>query len=92
MLLIFISTKITIEAKQNLTPAEKIGVSDSNPMRIAIHVEPQIKHITAYASKTLTANLFTMYLSLQLLPVPSPISVHLSDMSVKWFRTHMSII
>jgi hypothetical protein len=39
--------KIIIEARENLNPAEKIGVRDSSPNRIAIQVEPQIKHSNA---------------------------------------------
>jgi hypothetical protein len=39
--------KIRMEARENLNPAEKIGVSDSSPNRIAIQVEPQIKQSNA---------------------------------------------
>ena len=77
-----------IVAKQNLIPAEKIGVNDSNPIRMAIHVEPQIKHIAAYARKTLTANLFTNYLSLQSLPklfltVDHPVCMNAKDFQIR---------
>jgi hypothetical protein len=36
-----------IEASENLIPAEKSGVSDSNPNLIASHVEPQMKQSIA---------------------------------------------
>jgi len=32
-----------IEARENLKPAENIGVKDSSPNLMAIQVEPQIK-------------------------------------------------
>jgi hypothetical protein len=47
MFLSLIKMKIRMEARENLNPAEKIGVSDSSPNRIAIQVEPQIKHSNA---------------------------------------------
>lgn len=37
------------EARENLNPAEKIGVKESNPRRIASQVEPQSKQIRTYA-------------------------------------------
>jgi len=37
--------KMKIEASENLTPAENIGVNDSSPYLIAIHVDPQMKQI-----------------------------------------------
>ena len=39
--------RIRIEARENLSPAEKIGVSDSSPNLIASHVDPQIKQSKA---------------------------------------------
>jgi hypothetical protein len=36
-----------IEASENLTPAENIGVKDSSPYLIAIHVEPQTNEMVA---------------------------------------------
>ena len=39
--------KMKIEASENLTPAENIGVKDSSPNLIAIQVEPQTKQMVA---------------------------------------------
>jgi hypothetical protein len=47
MFLILIKMKMKIEAMENLTPAENIGVNDSSPNLIAIQVEPQMKQSAA---------------------------------------------
>jgi hypothetical protein len=47
MFLTLIKIKMSTEASENLTPAENIGVKDSSPYLIAIHVEPQTKQIVA---------------------------------------------
>ena len=54
-----------IEASENLRPAEKIGVNDSRPIRIAIQVEPQIKQRAKYARNIFRAKLLTNYPSSQ---------------------------
>lgn len=79
-----------IEAKQNRMPAEKIGVNDSKPILMAIQVEPQIKHSAAYARKTLTANLFTGFLSLLSQPALYPIFCHHVCMSATDFHIRKS--
>ena len=65
-----------IDAMENLTPAEKNGVNASSPNRIAIQVEPQIKHNAAYARMILNASLFKKYLSSQLFRVLGQTSFH----------------
>ena len=86
MFFIFIKIKISTEASENLTPAENIGVNDSSPYLIAIHVEPQIKQIVAYASAILIPSLLNYSPSLQLLQALCPISDHLSDKSEEGFH------
>ncbi len=42
-----------MDANVNLIPAEKIGVKESSPKRIASHVDPQSKQIKMYAKAIL---------------------------------------
>lgn len=61
MFFILINANMIIAARQNLKPAENIGVNDSSPKRIAIQVEPQIKQRAKYARNILTASLFNFH-------------------------------